>query len=492
MWNSFKICELLGGKLIGDGTAVFNGCQINSRLITGGELFVALPGQKSDGHHFIKKALEQGANVILGERSRLGSFVQDTLPEGKAIIAVNNSLTALHSLAQAWKEKLDPIVVAVTGSNGKTTTKDMIAAVLDLKYRVHKNRENHNTEIGLPMTILNAQADTEVLVLEMGMRGRGQIKLLCDICKPDIGVITNIGTTHLELLGSQENIAQAKWELIESLPAEGTAVLNSEDFYSVEKAKKTRIAKVFYGTKGRYITPQIQAVNLRPAEMMGTIFTVIENGAGDNVAEKSFPSGKSEENSLAKDFREEISLPLPGEHNVLDALAALSVGRVLGLNFAQSSAAFKDFKISKMRLELLQGVNDSIIISDVYNANPASMKASLKVLKERGKTKTIAVLGEMYELGEAASSGHLEVGHEVNKLGISYLITVGRLAEKIAEGAIAAGYSPDNVRICSNCEEAAAAAENVIKELSENTWVLVKGSRGMEMETVSSYLQVEK
>jgi UDP-N-acetylmuramoyl-tripeptide--D-alanyl-D-alanine ligase len=465
MWNSGKIAQVLGGKLYGSGEILFQGCALDSRQVKEGEVFVAIQGEKTDGHAYIRHAWEAGATIVLAETTRLGEFGLPEIPADKALITVENSVESLQSLAKAWRKEINPLVVGITGSSGKTTTKDMVAAVLAQKYRIHKNKENHNNELGLPLTILSAPRDTEVMILEMGMRGLGQIAALCELSSPSIGVLTNIGNTHLELLGSQEKIAEAKWELIASLPEEGTAVLNAEDFFSVEKAKGTVIRKIFYGIDGRYVQPDVYGDKL---QVWGPLKTVFEANAYTQKAK--------------------IILPLPGKHNVLDALAALAVGLSCGVSLEQASLALEGFELSKMRLEVFPGVAGSVVINDVYNANPVSMKASLQVLSERGGKKTIAVLGEMYELGKAAVSGHREVGQLASKLEISELVTVGKLAEDIARGAIQAGLSAERIHVCGDCDQAACLTRRLVEAMGPDTWVLVKGSRGMKMERVSQHL----
>ena len=469
MWKSKIIAKMLEADLFGSDVAVFDGCTLDSRQVVEGNLFVAVQGEKVDGHNFIARAFEAGAKIIIGERASLSDIDLSIVPPGKALIAVENSLKALQRLAKAWCLELRPIVIGITGSSGKTTTKDMVATVLAQKYKVHCNKENFNNEIGLPLTILNSSQQTELMVLEMGMRGRGQIKELCDICKPSLGIITNIGTTHMELLGSQENIAQAKWELIDSLGKDGTAILNAEDLFSVQLANLSSLQKMFYGTTGRYINPDVRGSNLQISGKLGTRFEVCFQGTKDTV-----------------------DLPLPGEHNVLDALAALSVGLYFDIPLRLGAQALQGLKLSKMRLDIYEGILESIIIDDAYNANPDSMKASLNVLAQRSGVKSIAVLGEMYELGEASILGHREVGIAVAKLGIKNLVTVGKLAEGIAQGALDAGLSKDNIHTCSNHEQAINEIMRIIKSMGSETWILIKGSRGMKMENITQKLVLQK
>ncbi len=465
MLISGKIATILGGRLYGSPDVIYQGCSIDSRKIQKGQVFVAIAGEKTDGHQYITSAFKAGAALVIAETAKLEQMEIPDIPSGAGLISVGDTLRALQDLAGAWRNELNPIVIGISGSSGKTTTKDMVAAVLAKRYQVHRNMENFNNEIGLPLTILSAPAGTEIMVLEMGMRGLGQIRALCEICRPSMGVITNIGTTHMELLGSPENIAEAKWELIECLPDGGTAILNAEDYWSVSKAARCNISKVFYGIKGEYTSPDVRADNILPTGSIRTLFTVV-----------------------TEEQKAEVHLPLPGDHHVMDALAALAVGLVNKIPLLEGAKALEELKLSKMRLEMHPGVLKSTIINDVYNANPDSMKASLSVLAERGGDKTIAVLGEMYELGDFSVSGHRQVGETVAKLGIKELITVGKMTEDIAAGAFEAGIDQKRIHHCEDCEQAVKVTMEKIRQLGPDTWVLVKGSRGMQMERVSELL----
>ncbi|UWG98431.1 UDP-N-acetylmuramoyl-tripeptide--D-alanyl-D-alanine ligase [Dehalobacter sp. DCM] len=465
MWTSMTISRIVEGELHGSETATFRGCVIDSRKAQNGEIFIAIQGENTDGHRFISRAFEAGAAIALAQTDRLEAVGFPDVPPDKALIVVPDSLQALQELAKAWRQEIGSFVVGITGSCGKTTTKDMAAAVLAKKFRVHKNLENQNNEIGMPMTILNAPEDTEIMVLEMGMRQLGQIEALCEICCPSIGVITNIGTTHLEFLGSQENIAQAKWELINSLPTEGIAVLNADDQFSMIQATGASVRKVLYGINEHYAHADILGTHICS---MGPLSTRFEAIAGSE--------------------RTEVTLPLPGEHHVLDALAALAVGILKGISLEEGAKALADFTLSKMRLEILHGVHRSTILNDVYNANPDSMKASLKVLAERGGARTVAILGEMYELGDESVAGHRSAGRAAAELGINALVTAGKMAEDIAQGAVDAGFPKTAIRVCCDCREAAECAKEILADMGDGAWVLVKGSRGMHMEKVSEAL----
>ncbi|MFZ3130608.1 MAG: UDP-N-acetylmuramoyl-tripeptide--D-alanyl-D-alanine ligase [Desulfosporosinus sp.] len=467
-WTVGAVAKIANGALIGTPDLEVAGCVIDSRQAQGGEMFFALPGKRVDGHDFIEAAWKKGAVLVIAEEARFqGSAQRPSVPEGKALLLVKSVLTTLHELAKAWRLELGAKVVGVTGSNGKTTTKDMIGAVLSQRFRVYHNKENHNNELGLPLTVLNAPLGTEILVLEMGMRGLGEIKALCEIAKPDVGVITNIGTTHLELLLTQERIAQAKWELIEALPADGMGIINADDLPSVQKTKQDLHSFRFYGLEGAFEDPHIKGAQLQPWGALGTTFDV-------NYL-----------NELTT-----VNLPLPGNHNVLDALAALAVGTVFGVSLVEGCVGLGELELSKMRLEVRFGILGTTLINDVYNANPTSMQASLQVLKERaGGNKTLAILGEMYELGTSAESGHREVGETLAKLEVSELITVGKLAEEIAQGARRAGYGEEHIKVTSTREEAVTKAKDLLTRFGPGIWVLIKGSRGMKMEEITAQLE---
>jgi len=467
-WTVDVVAKHAKGVLKGNPDLQVSGCIIDSRQAQGGEMFFALPGEHVDGHDFIEAAWKKGAVLVIAEEDRFkGPIETQSVPEGKALLLVKSVFSALQELAKAWCLELGSKVVGVTGSNGKTTTKDMIAAVLSQRFQVYYNKDNHNNELGLPMTILNAPLGTEILVLEMGMRGLGEIKALCNLAKPDVAVITNIGTTHLELLLTQEKIAQAKWELIEALQEDGLAVINADDLFSVQKAKVDLHSIRYYGLEGAFIQPDIKGSLLRPWGPLGTTFDV--NYRGEKTT---------------------VNLPLPGKHNVSDALAALAVGKVLGVSLSEGCVGLGKLKLSKMRLEVRYGIFGATLLNDVYNANPISMQASLEVLKERaGENKTLAILGEMYELGTLAESGHRDVGETLAKLGIDELITVGKLAEEIAHGARTAGYAAEHLNVTATRDDAVAKAKDLLNRFGPGIWVLIKGSRGMKMEEITAQLE---
>lgn len=453
-----NIREYLGeSRLIGSGEGEVTGFSIDSRSIRQGELFFALPGEKVDGHQFVTDALKKGACGAVVSQVPEG-LAPELLAQG-GLVVVDETLAALQQLASYFRKAAGIPVVAVTGSNGKTTTKDLIASVLAAKYRVLKTQGNFNNEIGLPLTLLKLLHPFDIAVLEMGMRGLGQIEELCRIALPNFGVITNIGIAHYELLGSQEKIAAAKGELLDSLPGDGAAILNRDDPYSVRLGQKLaqqrpQLKIMYYGF---HPEADIRAQNLA-ASSGGTGFTV-------TAGHSSLPA----------------FLPLWGAHNVQNALAAIAAGLICQIPLESCVECLAGAEISEKRLAPMPGINCSLIIDDTYNANPNSTMASLAVLKELPGKRKMAVLGSLKELGAIAEQGHRDVGREAAKLGIDFLFTVGEEAKWIAQEAVKWGMKPDCVWWCSSKEEVVELLQQL---LTEDDVVLVKGSRALAMEEI--------
>lgn len=446
----------IGGTVVGDWRAAFSGAAVDSRKVKPGNLFIALPGERVDGHDFVGAAFAAGAPVALVARA------PTALPAGAAAIVVPDTLAALAALG-AWRLAVHPVpIVGVTGSVGKTTTKDLIAAALGAQLRVLSNEGNLNSEIGLPLTLLRLEPEHEVAVLEMGMRGRGQISRLCSIARPKIGVITNILEVHLELLGSLENIAAAKAELLEALPPDGVAVLNGDDPRARALGGKYGGMTILYGTEQPV---DVTATDVH-TDASGSTFEVVVGG------------------QLAP-ARAEIALPVPGRHNALNAAAAVAVGLALGVPLERLRDGLEMARTSAMRLEAFS-VGGITVINDAYNASPASMRAALGVLRDLAGGRKIAVLGNMLELGPLAREWHRDIGAAVVEANCDYLITVGDLAAYIAEGARAAGMRADAVTVCRSNGEAVAVLSDVLRP---GDTLLVKGSRGMQMEEIVAALK---
>lgn len=443
-----EVAEVTDGVFLqGAPTVKVNGVCTDSRKINNGDLFVALQGQQVDGHVFAARALEQGAGALLVSRAL------ENLPVQSPVVLVKDTLQALQQLARNNRDKLNIPVVAVTGSNGKTSTKDMIAAVLNTGYTTLKTEGNYNNELGLPLTLLHLNKEHRAAVVEMGMRGPGEIDFLARLAKPTAAVITNIGESHLEKLGSVRNIALAKGELLDHIKEEGFALVNGDSPYMEELAARCKGEVWFYSLKG---PAHLVARNIRN-ENKGVRYRV------------TYPGGEGE-----------IFLPVPGSHNVMNSLAALGVGLKLGLSFADIARGLEQVILSQMRLEVIETAGFTII-NDAYNANPSSTKAALQVLEETGQGRRIAVLGNMYELGELAESGHRDVGKAAAKAGVRQLVAVGHLARFVAQGGLDAGLPEEQVH---HCESNSQAIEMIQSMLRPGDTILIKGSRGMHMEEV--------
>jgi UDP-N-acetylmuramoyl-tripeptide--D-alanyl-D-alanine ligase len=418
----------------------------DSRTLQSGDLFVALRGENFDGHAFIDKAVERGAAGAIVDRNWTGKA-----PTDFALLRVDDTLVAYQQIAARYRGSLSLKVVAITGSNGKTTTKDFVAAVLGTRFRVTKTEGNFNNHVGLPRTILEATSEDEIGVWELGMNHPGEIAALAKIAAPNIGIITNIGVAHIEFMGSREAIAREKGALAEALRADGTLILNADDSFSAEIARRTRAKIVFAGTK----EGSLRATDLRQSAS-GSEFTILEDA-----------------------HRCRAQLPVPGLHMIQNALLAVAAGRVFGLSIENCAAGLASAPLTKARLQIktIRGVQ---FIDDSYNANPESMRAALATLAElETDGRRFAVLGEMAELGRESKPGHREVGEAAATLKIDELIAIGETAATIADAARDAGL--ENARSVGSVSE---AAEILAGETSPNDLVLIKGSRAARTERV--------
>jgi UDP-N-acetylmuramoyl-tripeptide--D-alanyl-D-alanine ligase len=418
----------------------------DSRTLQAGDLFVPLRGENFDGHRFVEQASGRRAAAAIVARDWKGNLAKDF-----PLLRVDDTLLAYQQIAARYRQSLSLKVIAITGSNGKTTTKDFVAAALGHRFRVTKTEGNFNNHVGLPRTILEASSRDEIAVWEIGMNHPGEIAALAKIAGPDVGVITNIGVAHIEFMGSREAIAQEKGALAEAIGIEGTLILNADDPFSEAIAKRSRAKIIFAGTK----KGSLRATDLSQSAN-GSEFTILEGA-----------------------HRCRAQLPVPGLHMIQNALLAVAAGRVFGLSLEDCAAGLASAPLTKARLQIktIRGVQ---FIDDSYNANPESMRAALATLAElETDGRRFAVLGEMAELGKESERSHREVGEAAAILKIDELIAIGETAATVADGAQKAGL--EKARTVNSPAE---AAEILAEETSPNDLVLIKGSRAARTERV--------
>ena len=423
----------------------FEGVTTDSRKISKGVLFVALKGEKFNGETFAQDALNKGAAAVL---------VSKSAPEISGVtLKVNDTLTAYQQIAKSWRERFQIPVVAITGSNGKTTTKDLTAAVLSALGKVCKTSANFNNEIGVPMTLLEIDETHKAAVVEIGMRGLHQIENLAQYVKPNIGIVINVNETHIEILGSIENIARAKGELVQAIQAGGTVILNADNFYTAEM-KKLANSGVKILTYGIDNAADLTAENI---STNGNATNFILNYGGQKY---------------------NFEVPIIGRHNVSNALAAIAAGLSVGLSIEEIQRGISNLTATKMRLEIIQRKNFTIV-NDAYNASPASMEAALKTVAEIYSGRKIAVLGDMLELGAISEKVHRAVGKQLVENNFETLIAFGELGKFIAAGAKDAGLK--NIFTVDTHED---AAKKILEILQAGDTVLFKASHGMHLEKI--------
>lgn len=451
-----EIAQMVGGQIDEQFKEVrISGVTNDTRTIKTGNLFVPLQGEKQNGHAHVGKAFAEGAHASFWQKD------QPNPPVNQPIIIVEDCLVALQTLSHKYLTDLKAKVVGITGSNGKTTTKDITSAVLGMKYNVHKTSGNYNNHIGLPLTILSAPEETEVMILEMGMSNRGEISLLSRIGQPDLAIITNIGEAHLLDLGSREGIADAKMEIVEGLKSGGTLVYHGDEPLLIERVslidKKNGVKTISFGGS-----------NMND-------FYAIDIKSGEN--EMRF--------TIEKDGTHSFTLPVLGIHNVRNALAALAAGHTFGVSWEEMAQGLKKVTLSNMRMEVSVGKSGEKIINDAYNASPTSMKAAIELIKGMPNTeRKILVLGDMLELGSEEEAYHRKMGELITS-EIDYVFTYGPLAAKIAEGA-KQNLPEDRI---FHYEDKKLLAEELKGRLNAEAVVLVKASRGMKLEEVVRELQ---
>ena len=441
-----QLARWAGGQLAAsDPLATVTNVCTDSRALHAGDLFLALRGERYDGHGFIAEAARRGATGAVVE------VAPGDLPDDFAVVRVEDTLRAYQRIAAAYRRSLPLRVVGITGSNGKTSTKDFSAAVLGEHFRVLKTDGNLNNHVGLPMTALRARASDEIGVFELGMNHPGEIAPLAAIAAPDVAIITNIGVAHIEYMGTREAIALEKGMLAEALPPSGTVILDAADEFSKSIAARTKADALFCGIE----CGEIYATDLK----------------------QDFAGIKFRLHCMGRCV--EAELPVPGVHMVRNALLAVGAGHVFGLSLEECAAGLAKIVLTKGRLEMkiVRGIQ---VIDDTYNANPDSMKAALLTLAQMSANgRRIAVLGAMGELGAESEHGHRSVGQTAADLGIDCVITVGEPAELIADEAWRGGI--EKVLKFASTEEAVKALHGIAHA---GDLVLIKGSRSAKMERI--------
>jgi UDP-N-acetylmuramoyl-tripeptide--D-alanyl-D-alanine ligase len=447
-----EVASAVGGVVRGaDPSVVVSSVVTDGRAAAPGSLFVALRGERVDGHAFVGQALQAGAIAAVVREPVEGPHVE-----------VDDTALSLLALARDEREHMPLVrVIAITGANGKTSTKDLAAAVLSGRYRTHASPASFNNEIGLPMTLLGAPPDVEVIVAEMGARRVGDVALLCDVARPDVAVVTNVGVAHMEIFGSWERIVAASAEPLETLGSDGVAIVNADDIVVRELASRTRGRTIRFALDA---SADVRAERVELDARGRASFTLVHG-----------------------DDREPLALAVAGEHMVSNALAAAACGLALDLSLAECAAGLKGARIAPWRMETSTTAGGVLVVNDAYNANPESMAAALKAARWMARDgRLVAVLGHMAELGPIAREEHDRLGELIVRVGVDRLVTVGDEARAIARAAVREGQPTENAEAVA---DAAAAAAAVRAWARAGDVVLIKGSRVVGLERVAEALR---
>jgi len=455
-----QVMEMAGGQgtdSVPEALAI-KGVSTDTRTLESGNLFVPLVGERFDGHEHAAEAVKRGASAALWQEGHPVSP-----PEGLPIIWVKDTLMALQELARAYRSQLKVRIVGITGSNGKTTTKDLTASILATTYRVHKTKGNLNNHIGLPLTLLQLDEQTEMAVIEMGMSGRGEIEFLSKLAKPEAAIITNIGEAHLMQLGSREEIARAKTEILSGLPEGGLFVYNGDEPL-IEQ-----------------VLPEME----QPAAMLRYRFGASHDNDIYPIVIMTEKKGTFFKTNLPGSVHYRI--PLLGHHNVINALAAVAVSKYMGVQDTDVAEGLRKAEMTGMRIEMVETASGAVVLNDAYNSSPTAVRAALELLKDMsGYERRIAVLGDMLELGEEEVRLHKEIGALLTPGTVEKVYTYGTLAKHIASEAEKAGLPGDRVEWFADKQKLIDA---MVSEIRNGDVVLVKASRGMRLEEVVQALK---
>ena len=449
-----EVARAVEGSFEGDDVEV-RSVATDSRDVAAGALFVALSGERTDGHRFVEQAFAGGAVAAMIDEPG------DAVDQGRAVVRVDSTAEALMRLAADERDRMTATVVGVTGANGKTSTKDLTHAVARTRFRVHASPGSFNNEIGLPLTLLGAPPDTEVLVAEMGARRLGDVKLLSGIARPDIVVVTNVGLAHMEVFGSWASIVEASAEPIDALGPDGLAILNADDPVVIAYGDRSPGRVMTFGTR-RDADVRAEDVSLGP-------------------------DGRATFRLVSERAEIPVTLAVPGEHMVSNALAAAAVGLELGVPLMEVGPALAQAGVSRWRMETFTTAAGVRVLNDAYNANPESTAAALRTARwMAGAGRLIAVLGEMAELGAVSEEEHDRVGELAARIRVDRLLTVGDAARVIARAAIREGMEPDDV---ASYDHPAEALEDLRGSAAPGDLILCKGSRVAGLETMAEALR---
>jgi UDP-N-acetylmuramoyl-tripeptide--D-alanyl-D-alanine ligase len=455
MMTISEVIKATGGILMrGDAEAVFQGVSTDSRQLQQNNLFVCLQGEHFDGHQFLSAAAAAGASGFVIQRNALGSLPE--MRDQRPVVCVDDTLQALGDIARFWRRKMNVPVVAVTGSSGKTTTKEMAAGILGLTKIVLKTEGNLNNQIGLPLTLLKLTPQHDVAVVEMGTNMPGEIGRLTRIAEPDIGVITNIGAAHLEKLKSLAGIRKEKGALFENMNRAGIAVINRDDKSIAVLGRQWPGKQISFGWKR---DADVSAHEVRQAGPVGIAFRL--------------RAGQTERPAR---------LRVSGAHNLYNALAAAAVSLACGADLESICQGLASFHGVSGRFEILPLQNGAHVIDDSYNANPVSVHEALKALKKlRRSADSSVILGDMLELGSRAGAWHRKIGRQVAETGVKTLFLMGDYSRDTAAGAREKGMAADKIHFCESPEQ---VRDQLARSMKTGDWVLVKGSRKMKMERI--------
>lgn len=446
---------MVEGRLLASPETTINHVSTDTRTLKNGALFIAIKGDRFDGHNYIEEAIDKGASLVMVQEGT-------TLSENIPAIVVKNTLAALSEFATEYRKLFNIPIVAVTGSVGKTSTKEMIASILSARYNVHKSKGNYNNEIGLPLSVLELDETHEVAVFEMGMRGIDQINQLSRIVRPHIAIITNIGISHIEKLGSRQNILKAKLEILEGLQENGVAILNGDDELLSGLKGLLRFKTLFYGINENL---DIWAYDLSSKGECGVEFHV-----------------RTPKSDMA------LSIAAPGIHNVHNVLAGIAVAQTLNMSEMEIKKGIERLTGAETRLNI-EEKNGIKYINDTYNAAPDSIMAAIDVLCEiGGRSRKWAVLGDMLELGDWAIEAHKKIGRLISQLGIEYMVAIGSLAKWYTEGI---KEDPNSNTIVKLFPSAADAKPYIQALMQKGDVLLFKGSRIMQVDVLVNELLKE-